>query len=125
MRTETIQYFSEKDEECVNILIDIGTKKNIAKLIVFLASIPEASSRSIERGTDMRQPEISIATKYLMDKGWVRMRGESPEHKGRPTKNYQLALPIKEIMDLIEEEKKNEARDKFALIRKLKAHIRR
>jgi len=124
MRTETIQYFSEKDEEFVNLLIDLGTKKNIAKLLVFLATVPEASSHSIERGTDMRQPEVSIATKYLMEKGWIRMRGESSERKGRPMRIYKLAIPITEIMNIIEEEKKTEARDQIALIRKLRDHIR-
>jgi len=124
MRTETIQYFTEKEEEIVNILIDIGTKKNIAKLLVFLANVPQASSRAIERGTDMRQPEVSIAMKYLLDRGWIRVREEPAETKGRPSKIYELAVPIKEIMNHIEEEKKSEARDQLALLRKLRDHIR-
>jgi len=123
MRTETIQYFSEKEEEFVNLLIDVGTKKNIAKLLVFLSNVPEASSRSIENGTDMRQPEVSIAMKYLMDQGWIRVKGESSENKGRPMKIYELAIPITEIMNSLEEEKKHEVRNQLALIRKLRDHI--
>ncbi|MDD4138337.1 MAG: ArsR family transcriptional regulator [Methanoregula sp.] len=123
MKTETIQYFSEKDDEFVNLLIDIGIKKNIAKLLVFLASVPEASSRSLEHGTDMRQPEISVAMKVLIDKGWANIRGSSAERIGRPTKIYQLAIPVKEILDLIEEEKKSETQDQLALIRKLRDPI--
>lgn len=123
MRIETIQYFTEKEEEIVNLLIDIGMKKNIAKLLVFFVNVPQASSRAIERGTDMRQPEVSIAMKYLLDRGWIRVWGEPNEGKGRPVKIYELAVPIKEIMNSIEEEKKSEARDQLALIRKLREHI--
>ena len=123
MRVETIQYFSAKEEEFVNLLIDIGTKKNAAKLLVFLSSVPEASSRLIEHGTDMRQPEVCVAMKYLKEQGWIRVKGESSENKGRPMKIYELALPMAQIMNSLEEGKKNEARDQLALIRKLRDHI--
>ncbi|MDD1689778.1 MAG: ArsR family transcriptional regulator [Methanoregula sp.] len=124
MRIERVQYFTKKEEEFVSLLTGIGIKKHVAALLVFLANVPETSSRSIERGTDLRQPEVSIAMKYLMDRGWVRMSGESSEHKGRPVKIYQLALPITAIMNSIEEEKKRETRDQLALFEKLRDHIR-
>jgi predicted transcriptional regulator len=123
MRTETIQYFTKKEEEFVNLLMDIGTKKNVAKLLVFLANVSPASSRAIERRTDMRQPEVSIAMKYLLDRSWVNVRGGPSDHKGRPIKIYELTVPFKEIMNSIEEEKKSEARNQLALIRKLRDHI--
>lgn len=56
MLTKTIQLFTEKEEEFVNLLIEIGTKRTIAKVLVFLANVPKATSREIERGTDLRQP---------------------------------------------------------------------
>jgi predicted transcriptional regulator len=124
MRTESVQYFTEREEEFVSLLIGIGIKKHVAALLVFLANVPETSSRSIERGTDLRQPEVSIAMRYLMDRGWVRMCGESSEHKGRPVKIYQLALPITAIMDSIEKEKKRETQEQLALFEKLRDHIR-
>ena len=37
---------------------------------------------------------------------------------------YELAIPMTEIMNSIEKEKKSEARDQLALIRKLRDHIR-
>ena len=63
MKQENVQYFTEKEEAFVDLLIEIGTKKNVAKLLVFLANMPEATSRAIERGTDLRQPDVSIAMK--------------------------------------------------------------
>jgi predicted transcriptional regulator len=123
MRQEKVIYFNEKEDEFANLLIKTGTKKNIAKVLVFLAKTPEATSRAIERGTDMRQPEISIAMKYLMDQGWIRSHECSGESKGRPIKVYELAKSIHEIMDCIENEKKNEAINKLALVQKLREHL--
>jgi predicted transcriptional regulator len=105
-------------------LIKIGTKKNIAKVLVFLAKTPEATSVALERGTDLRQPEVSIAMRYLMDQGWIRSRESSGESKGRPIKIYELAKPFNEIMDCIENEKKIEANNQLDLVRKLREHLR-
>ncbi len=109
MRTEKVLYFTEKEEEFANLLIEIGTKRNVAKVLVFLAHTPEATSRAIERGTDLRQPEVSIAMRYLTDQDWISSRESRAESKGRPVKIYELARPIQEIMDSIEAEKKKEA----------------
>ena len=34
MRKEVVQYLSEKDEEFASLLIDIGMKTNVAKVLV-------------------------------------------------------------------------------------------
>jgi predicted transcriptional regulator len=124
MRQESIQYFTEKEEAFVNLLIEIGTKKNVAKVLVFLANTPEATSRAIERGTDMRQPEVSIAMKYLIDQGWIKSCESRPsENKGRPMKVYELAKSITEIMGCIEKEKKIEANNQLALVKKIRDYL--
>ncbi len=123
MRTETVMYFTEKEEEFANLLIEIGTKKNVAKVLVFLANISEATSREIERGTDLRQPEVSIAMHYLTDQGWIKSRESKAESKGRPVKIYELAKPITDIMDSIEKENKEKATNQLKLIKKLRDFI--
>ena len=123
MRQETIEYFTDKEEEFANLLIEIGTKKNVAKVLVFLANTPVATSRAIERGTDMRQPEVSIAMKYLIDQDWIKSRASLSESKGRPTKVYELAKSITEIMECIEKEKKIKATTQLALIKKLRDYL--
>ena len=124
MRQENVMYFTDKEEEFVNLLIEIGIARNIAKVLVFLANTPEASSRAIERGVDMRQPEVSIAMKSLIDRGWIKSRESSAESKGRPMKIYELAKSINEIIESIENEKKTEAKNQLALIQKLRKHLR-
>ena len=123
MRTENVMYFTEKEEEFANLLIEIGTKRNIAKVLVFLAGIPEATSRVIERGTDLRQPEVSIAMRHLMDRGWITSRESKTDSKGRPIKIYGLAAPIADIMESIENEKKEEATNQLVMIQKLRDFI--
>jgi len=123
MKQENVMYFTDKEEEFVNLLIAIGITKNIAKVLVFLANTPETTSRAIERGVDMRQPEVSIAMKSLIDRGWIRSRESSAESKGRPMKIYELAKSINEIIESIENEKKTEAKNQLALVKKLRAHL--
>jgi predicted transcriptional regulator len=124
MRQENVTYFTEKEEEFANLLIKIGTQKNIAKVLVFLAKTPETTSHAIERDTGLRQPEVSIAIKYMTSQGWIRSRESEGESKGRPTKIYELAKPLHEIMNCFEEKKKTEAGDQLALVQKLREHIR-
>ncbi len=123
MRTENVMYFTEKEEEFANLLIEIGTKRNVAKVLVFLANTPEATSRAIERGTDLRQPEVSIAMRYLMEQNWIKTRESKAESKGRPVKIHTLAKPITDIMDAIEKERKKEANHQLQLVQKLRQYI--
>jgi predicted transcriptional regulator len=123
MRSENITFFTEEEEELTNLLIEIGIKKNCARILVFFKNTPNASSHDIERGTDMRQSEVSVAMRYLMDQGWIRSRENSADSKGRPIKIYELAKPYNEIMDCIENEKKNEVNSQLALVQKLQEYV--
>jgi predicted transcriptional regulator len=123
MRQKTVSYFTDKEEEFTRLLIALGTKKNIATVLVFMVNVPEATSHEIERGTDLRQPEISMAMKYMEAEGWVRSRENPSENKGRPTKMYTLAVPVSEIMDRIGAEKKEEMDNRLALVKKLREYF--
>jgi predicted transcriptional regulator len=120
MRPEKIMVFTQKEEEFSGLLISLGIKRNIAKVLVYLASIPEATSREIERGTDLRQPEVSIAMHRLIKESWVESRESKAESKGRPVKIYRLSRPIGEIVDAIEEEKRQEAEKQRDIMQRLR-----
>jgi predicted transcriptional regulator len=123
MRSEKIRYFTPRDEELAELLIGIGIKRNVSKVLVYLANTEEATSRDIERGTDLRQPEVSIAMRYLKECDWIDTRESKSESKGRPVKIYTLSRSITEIMDTIEKEKKKEARHQLDLIEKMRECI--
>jgi predicted transcriptional regulator len=123
MLQKTIQLFTEKEYEFVNLLIEIGIRKNVAKMLVYLVNIPEATTRDIECGTDMRQPEVSLAIKYLAEKGWIKNREIPSDKKGRPIRIYALAVPVKDIIVSIEKQKKNETSNQLARIRKMRNYF--
>ena len=121
MIEKTIQIFDEREEEFLNLLISVGVRKKIASIIVFFASKKEElTSREIERGTDLRQPEISMAIKYMTEQGWIKIGEKSTDGKGRPSKTYSLAVPISEIVSGIEKQKKNEAKNQLSLVKKMR-----
>ena len=120
MIEQNILIFTEKEEEFANLLIAVGTKKNVAKVLVYLLNTNEATARAIERGTDLRQPEVSMALKYMADHGWVMSTKIPSERNGRPNNKYSLAIPKKEIIAAIEEAKKTEVNDQLSLIRKIR-----
>ncbi len=123
MKTKNVMYFTQKEEEFANLLVRIGLKRNVAKVLVYLANTPEATSRDIERGTDLRQPEVSIAMAHMMEQKWVENRENKAENKGRPVKIYRLSKPIDEVMDVIEKEKRDEANSQLNLIKQLRDYI--
>ncbi|MDD1693368.1 MAG: ArsR family transcriptional regulator [Methanoregula sp.] len=121
MIEKTIQVFTEKEDEFVDLLIRIGTQKTIAKTLVYLAKMKEASTRNIELGADLRQPEVSVAMKYLAGKGWVKSRQVPPEKKGRPIKIWNLNVPVGKILDTISREKQDELKTRLEMIRKVRS----
>ena len=121
MRTENVVYFSAEEEEFANLLVGIGLRRNIAKVLVFLAKHPEATSRAVERGAAMRQPEVSLIMRALIGHGWITSRETRFENRGRPVYVYGLAKPITEIMDFIEMEKVRETAEQLAMIRQLRS----
>lgn len=123
MRKEVVQYLSEKDEEFASLLIDIGMKTNVAKVLVFLVNAKESTSRDIERGIDLRQPEVSLAMKYMAGQGWITSNEIPSAKKGRPNKKYSLALPVKDIVAVIEKNAKNEANQQLALVKKMRDYV--
>ena len=106
MYEQKINFFTEKEEEFVNLFRKIGTKRNVAIVLVFLANVPDASSHDIERGTDLRQPEVSYAIKYLTPLKWIRYRDISSDRKGRPVRQYSLEVPFNEIITLSKKKRK-------------------
>jgi predicted transcriptional regulator len=112
--------FTEREETITDTLVALGLKRNVARVIVYLSSTEEATSRMIERGTDLRQPEVSMAMRPLRACRWIESTERKTDSKGRPVKIYRLSYPISVIMDSIEEQKKTEAKIQMDLVQKLR-----
>lgn len=120
MIEKTIQVFTEKEEEFIGLLSSIGTRKNIAKVLVCLSRVKRITSRDIESGADLRQPEVSIALKYLAERGWAESHEFPSPNKGRPVKIWTLTLPLGKILDTIGLEKQHELASRLAAVQKVR-----
>jgi predicted transcriptional regulator len=123
LRTETITYFTETEEEFIKLLIAIGLKEIVAKVLVYLAHVPKATSREIERGVGLRQPEVSIAMRQLLERKWVAYKDTRERALGRPLRSYCLSKPIHSIVDCIEAEKKQEVNESLRRFKNLRNYI--
>ena len=123
MRESTVKILDDKDMEFVETLRSLDVPRNVATLITFLANVEEASSREIEMGSDLRQPEVSIAMRTLRDNQWIEEKEIKREGKGRPMKVYSLRASIDGIIKHFEEEKLHESAQAMESIQRLKQLI--
>ena len=113
----------EKDLEFVSALRSINVPRNVASLITYLSNVDEATSREIEMGTKLRQPEVSIAMRTLRNNNWIEERDVKVGGKGRSMKVYKLNVPIGEIIKHYEEQKNSESAQATQAIQRLKKMI--
>ncbi len=120
MKESTVKVLDDKDLEFAETLRSLGVQRNVAILITYLANVDEASSREIEMGSDLRQPEVSIAMRTLRENEWVNEKEVKRGGKGRPMKVYTLQTQIDNIIRHFEEEKQQESAHTMESIQKLK-----
>jgi predicted transcriptional regulator len=108
-------------EEFASMLMKVGLKRNVAKVLTYLAGVEEATSREIETGSDLRQPEVSIAMREIRELNWVSEHDEKNPGKGRPYRIYRLNKSLPEIVEYLEGEKTRESDQIKMQIEKLKA----
>ncbi len=120
MIERSVSVLDEKEDEFARILMNIELKRNVARTLVYLANVEEATSRHIELGADLRQPEVSTAMRRLMEENWVDVHEIKKEGKGRPVKCYKLAAPIEEIVNKLEKRKQEQVAKDLESIQKLR-----
>ncbi|KXS42867.1 transcriptional regulator [Methanolobus zinderi] len=121
MREKKPHNMSEKEYEIVELLRKLEINRPVALTLASLSSGDEITSREIEYISNLRQPEVSIAMRYLKENDWVNIREEKKtEGKGRPVKLYRLTTPLEEIVQTIEQKVILESRSVLENIEKLK-----
>lgn len=94
----------EVEYEMVDLLRRLNINRPVALTLACLSKGEEISSQNIEMVSGLRQPEVSIAMRYLRENDWVEMREEKKNQgKGRPIKLYRLTVPMEKIISRIEE----------------------
>ena len=107
--------------EMVELLRRLNINRPVAFTLACLSKGEEISSQSIEMVSGLRQPEVSIAMRYLRENNWIYMREEKKNQgKGRPVKLYKLTVSMEIIIDTIEENVMAESRTVLQNIERLK-----
>jgi predicted transcriptional regulator len=108
MRKKNLNQLNPQDEKIVHVFTDLGMPKNLAKTLMYISQADECRSSEIERGANLRQPEVSIAMQHLQERGWIERRDIKKKGKGRPVHIYKLKAPLANIIKSFEQEKLQE-----------------
>jgi predicted transcriptional regulator len=120
MKTLSIKQLNKKDEEIADALIILGMSRNTATTLAYMQNTKSATSIELERSARLRQPEVSITMKHLIELGWIDEREEKKPGKGRPFKIYSLKVGFDKIIAQLEKQQKKAAEEGQAKIERLK-----
>ena len=74
----------------VEMLENIGVSTNVAYVLISLHEGGDLSSKELQLACGLRQPEISVAMKQLLDEEMVRCEAQNEGGRGRPCHRYSL-----------------------------------
>jgi len=95
---------TSKDTPLVTSLSATGMPKGVARTLSTLSSAADwLTSKDIERATRLRQPEVSIAVRELMARGWIQQDALREGAKGRPVYIYRMVADLKKVFEDIRE----------------------
>jgi predicted transcriptional regulator len=121
MKSILISQFTKSEEELTDILMSLGYGRNVATTLTMLKSAKcEITATAIERKCGLRQPEVSITMRELIERGWVDENEQKKVGKGRPFKLYSLKVKFSTIITILENEQKLKAASANSRIEKLK-----
>ncbi len=119
MKDLTVMVLDEADHEFIQMLNNLGAPRNLARVIAYLKNVNEATSREIERGTEMSCTEVTKTMQALRNLGWIEVsvfkRGD-----GSRKITYSLKIPLDEIVKHFGEEKLGKSVQEMESILKLK-----
>ena len=69
MKQKNVYTLDKDDDKVVQLFVKLGMPKNLAKTLLYISQFDECKCADIEKATDMRQPEVSIAMQELRNRG--------------------------------------------------------
>jgi predicted transcriptional regulator len=120
MKKLDINQLDDGDEELAEILISSGLSRPVARTLAYLQKVDTATAIDLERGTGLRQPEVSIAMRQLKPLDWIDENEEKKPGKGRPNKVYSLKVRFKDIIAHLEKQQKKAIDEARIIIERLK-----
>jgi predicted transcriptional regulator len=120
MKRLNIKQFDEKEEEIAGALISLGVSRKAAMALAYLQDTNSATSPDFERAAGLRQPEVSLAMRELIERDWITEREEKKPGKGRPYKIYSLKIGFDKIIAQLEKENKKAVDEAQGKVERLK-----
>ena len=105
MKEKNAYSLSDIDNKTVQLFAKIGMPKNLAKTLLYVYQTDQCKASDIERGAELRQPEVSVAIQELRERGWVTKQEAKKKGKGRPVHIYRCNTSLSNILDILEQEK--------------------
>jgi predicted transcriptional regulator len=98
MKTKTISQLDDAEYSKITILQQLGISRIDAKTIMYLIASEPSSEKDITAGTGLPQPQVSTATRHLIDRGWVE-REAVQTGAGRPGYRYSAKVDLARIAE--------------------------
>ena len=108
MKEKNPPKIDKEDTRIIDLFAELGMPRNLAKTLIYISRCDECRSDYIENGTNLRQPEVSIAVRELARRGWTDTREQKKKGKGRPIHLYKLSTNLTTIVKNFEKEKMNQ-----------------
>ena len=108
MKKKNEYMLNEDDDKIIQLFVKMGMPKNLAKTLLFVSHFNECRRVDVEQGTDMRQPEVSVAMQELRRRDWIKKRDLKKKAKGRPVHIYRPIVDLSEILKTFELERLKE-----------------
>ena len=120
MKNYELKMLDEDDHIFIKTLSNLGMARSVATTMAYLLNVDEASSQEIEMSTGLRQPEVSLAIKFMSKQSWINVRTEKKPGKGRPMKVISLMVQVDEIISYYEDKVYKESQVTISTVKKLK-----
>jgi len=108
MKQKNVYKLDNDEGKAIQLFVNLGMPKNLAKTLLYVSQFDECKCADVEQGTDMRQPEVSIAMQELRRRGWVKKQDLKKKGRGRPVHIYKTTTDLSEILNVFEREKLKE-----------------
>jgi predicted transcriptional regulator len=108
MKQKNVYMLDKDDDKAIQLFVKLGMPKNLAKTLLYISQFDECKCADIEKGTDLRQPEVSVAMQELRKRGWAKKQDLKKKGKGRPVHIYKPTTDLSKILKSFEQEKLKE-----------------
>jgi predicted transcriptional regulator len=99
------------DKELADMFMANGLPRTVARTLACFKDNDTLTMIQIQARADLRQPEVSIATSNLSEKGWLSTQAvRRASVKGRPIVKLSLAKPFREIVTAVANDRSQEVK---------------